>query len=63
MRTLLKLGLGILTLATCSVLRERPADACGGCFHEPPNPNETPSVVTDHRMAFSVSKTQTTLWD
>jgi hypothetical protein len=63
MRTLIKLGLGILTLATCSVLRELPAEACGGCFHEPPNPNETPSVVTDHRMAFSVSKTQTTLWD
>lgn len=63
MRTLAKLGLGLLTLATCSVLRELPAEACGGCFHEPPNPNETPSVITDHRMAFSVSKTQTTLWD
>jgi len=63
MRTLSKLGLGILTLATCSVLRELPAEACGGCFHEPPNPNETPSVVTDYCMAFSVSKTQTTLWD
>ena len=63
MRTLHKLGLGLVTLATCSVLRELPADACGGCFHEPPNPNETPSVVTDHRMAFSISKTQTTLWD
>ena len=63
MRTLSKLGLGMLTLAACSVVRELPAEACGGCFHEPPNPNETPSVVTDHRMAFSVSKTQTTLWD
>ncbi len=39
------------------------ARACGGCFHEPPNPNETPSLVVDHRMALSISKTQTILWD
>jgi hypothetical protein len=39
------------------------ARACGGCFHEPPGPNQTVSVVTDHRMAFSISPTQTTLWD
>jgi hypothetical protein len=37
--------------------------ACGGCFHEPPKPNETGTVVTDHRMIFSVSKTATTLYD
>ena len=40
-----------------------PAAACGGCFHEPPKSNETPSLVTDHRMAFSISKTHTILWD
>ena len=39
------------------------AYACGGCFHPPPNVNETPSVVVDHRMAFSISKTQAILWD
>lgn len=37
----------------------RVADACGGCLHPP---NEI-SVVTDHRMAFSISTTQTVLWD
>ena len=37
----------------------RPASACGGCFHPP---TET-TVVTDHRMAFSISTQQTVLWD
>jgi hypothetical protein len=40
--------------------------ACGGCFHEAPPPaqpaNEA-TVVTDHRMAFSISPGQTVLWD
>jgi hypothetical protein len=36
------------------------ASACGGCF---PPPGENQSVVTDHRMILSVSKTQTTLYD
>lgn len=36
------------------------ANACGGCF---PPPGENQSVVTDHRMILSVSKTQTTLYD
>ncbi|MFO0761989.1 MAG: DUF2330 domain-containing protein [Byssovorax sp.] len=37
------------------------ARACGGCFH---GSNEsTPSVVTGHRMALSVSPTRTVLWD
>jgi hypothetical protein len=40
-----------------------PARACGGCFHEPTPPNQNASVVTDHRMAFSISTTQTVLWD
>ncbi len=38
------------------------ADACGGCFHPPPQTSE-PSVVTGHRMAFAVSPTRTVLWD
>lgn len=36
------------------------AHACGGCF---PPPGEQNSVVTDHRMILSVSKTQSTLYD
>ncbi len=40
-----------------------PAHACGGCFHPPPGQNQTTSVVTDHRMAFSISTSQTVLWD
>ncbi|MEO6575942.1 MAG: hypothetical protein ABIP89_18965, partial [Polyangiaceae bacterium] len=41
------------------------ANACGGCFHGPPpvSPTEVESVITDHRMAFSISPTQTVLWD
>lgn len=38
----------------------RDASACGGCF---PPQGEQQSVVTDHRMIFSVSKEQTTLYD
>ena len=37
------------------------ANACGGCFHAPTSQNAT--VVTDHRMIFSISPTQTTLYD
>jgi hypothetical protein len=37
------------------------ARACGGCFIRPSSQNGT--VVTDHRMIFSVSTTQTTLYD
>lgn len=54
------------TLAFAST-EARPARACGGCFHQPPPPNPPPNevetVVTDHRMAFAVSPTQTVLWD
>jgi hypothetical protein len=38
---------------------EGDARACGGCF---PPPRES-TVVTDHRMAFTISPTQTVLWD
>jgi len=37
------------------------ARACGGCFHPEDQPETT--VVTGHRMAFSISTTQTVLWD
>jgi hypothetical protein len=36
-----------------------PAEACGGCFV----PQSERTVVTDHRMALSVSTEQTVLWD
>jgi hypothetical protein len=41
----------------------RDARACGGCFHEPQPPNQSGTVVTDHRMIFSISLQQTTLYD
>jgi hypothetical protein len=50
------LGAGLLALTTAAA---RPARACGGCFHPPTEV----TVVTDHRMAFSVSTQQTVLWD
>jgi hypothetical protein len=50
-----------LGLAAVSTLAERPARACGGCFHVP-TPTEV-TVVTDHRMAFSISQQQSVLWD
>ena len=37
------------------------AHACGGCFHQESDPQAT--VVTGHRMALSISPTQTVLWD
>ena len=39
----------------------RDADACGGCFH--PTVESSASVVTDHRMVFEITTTQTILWD
>ena len=49
------------TLAALGVLatQESEALACGGCFAPP----ETPTVVTDHHMIYSVSSTQATLYD
>jgi hypothetical protein len=54
------LGAGALDVS----LDAREALACGGCFHPPPAPAEVDgTVVTDHRMAFAISSTQTVLWD
>jgi hypothetical protein len=58
---------GLVVVACVTEVRD--ADACGGCFHEPPpppkpnGPPEVESVITDHRMVFSISQTQTVLWD
>src|SRR4051812_47317239 len=46
--------------ATLTLVLEHDAGACGGCFHPP---EESPTVVTDHRMILSVSKEQSTLYD
>jgi hypothetical protein len=47
------------------LLESHDARACGACFHSPPPPSQVidTSLVTDHRMAFSISQTQTVLWD
>lgn len=37
------------------------ASACGGCFH--PEEETESTIVTGHRMALSISPTQTVLWD
>lgn len=56
-------SISLLPLAVLA--HEGRANACGGCFHGPPpiSPTEVESVITDHRMAFSISPTQTVLWD
>jgi hypothetical protein len=46
-------------LALASALVVSDADACGGCFAPP----TFPTVVTGHRMALSITTTQTVLWD
>lgn len=47
-------------LAAASILVSGPdARACGGCFVPP----KQVTVVTDHRMAFSISPQQSVLWD
>jgi hypothetical protein len=52
-----------LILVSCGVLVTHVSDAaaCGGCFHGAVE--ATPSVVTAHRMALSISPTRTVLWD
>jgi MYXO-CTERM domain-containing protein len=56
--------LSVAVVGTLSVLGvTHDARACGGCFHEPKPPTQSGTVVTDHRMIFSVSPLQTTLYD
>src|SRR5271170_6289285 len=50
------MGLGLVTMAVTA----DDARACGGCFH---GPTQNGDVITDHRMIFSVSPSQTTLYD
>jgi len=48
--------------ALAGTLAPQTAAACGGCF-APPNPTGTPTVVTRHQMAISMTLEETTLWD
>src|SRR5215472_7752195 len=57
---------GIIPAALCSLLvvtRANDARACGGCFHAPTPPTQSGTVVTDHRMIFTISPQATTLYD
>ncbi len=53
--------LGLFVVATLATLLAdaHRAEACGGCFVPP----SEATVVTDHRMALSMSTEQTVLWD
>ncbi len=51
-------ALGVTAVAL-TVLSPSDAQACGGCFV----PATERTVVTDHRMALSISREQTVLWD
>src|ERR1700689_1590498 len=50
------MGLAVVSMAAMA----DDARACGGCFH---GPTQNGDVITDHRMIFSVSPEQTTLYD
>ncbi|HEX8796731.1 MAG TPA: DUF2330 domain-containing protein [Polyangiaceae bacterium] len=65
MRARFFLGSSILAAlaAATALLPARPARACGGCFHPPPPPMQVATVITGHRMAFSISPQQSVLWD
>ncbi|MCA9591627.1 MAG: DUF2330 domain-containing protein, partial [Myxococcales bacterium] len=61
-----------MTMGLSVIAEVRDASACGGCFHQAPppqqpqqpqQPTEESSMVSDHRMVFSLSRHQTVLWD
>lgn len=54
-----RLAAGLVAGALALAGVESVAEACGGCF----TPPENPTVVTDHRMVFAVSRDQSTLYD
>jgi len=51
--------LALFVLTAIPFAAPRIASACGGCFA----PTGTPNIVTAHRMAVSLSASETTLWD
>src|SRR4051812_46769055 len=57
---------GMVAAAAAIALGEHEARACGGCFHEQPTPAQPQvesTIVSDHRMVFSISEKETVLWD
>jgi hypothetical protein len=56
------LALGLAVCASALTMSAHDARACGGCFHSS-QPSQVVTVITDHRMVFSISTTQTVLWD
>ncbi len=56
-----RLALIALTMAATQFAAPSVAEACGGCFHAGGETEST--VVTGHRMAMSISQTQSVLWD
>jgi hypothetical protein len=58
-RSVLVLGVA-LAASALTLIGERQAAACGGCFHPP---TQVASDITDERMLLSVSPAQTTLYD
>jgi hypothetical protein len=57
------LALGSVAALTAALLASNDARACGGCFHPENQTQPETTVVTGHRMALSISTTQTVLWD
>jgi Uncharacterized protein conserved in bacteria (DUF2330) len=56
-----KLALSVATaVSAVTFAGQRPASACGGCFHPP---TQTVTDITDERMLLSVSSVQSTLYD
>jgi hypothetical protein len=56
-----RLAVGVATAASTVIFAgQRPASACGGCFHPP---TQTLTDITDERMLLSVSAAQSTLYD
>lgn len=55
---MVRVGLTSLALLA-AVLPPRDADACGACYAS----NNESTVVNDHKMALSISKQRTILWD
>ncbi len=56
-----RLALGLAAaVSAVTFAGQRPASACGGCFHPP---TQTLTDITDERMLLSVSSTQSTLYD
>jgi hypothetical protein len=54
----LSLAAGVL-VAIAALANARDADACGACYAS----SSESTVVNDHRMAFSIQKQRTILWD